>query len=41
LPEADIRTNSEMTLAESREVGEEKKGVWAYVTRLEAISVKH
>jgi hypothetical protein len=41
LPEADIRTNSEMTLAESREVGEEEKGVWAYVMRLEAISAKH
>jgi hypothetical protein len=41
LPEADIWTDSEVTLAKSHEFGEEEKGIGAYVVRLEAISAKH
>ena len=41
LPEANVGADSEVTLAESHEVGEKKEGIGAYVVRLEAIRAKH
>jgi hypothetical protein len=40
-PEANIRTDFEVTLTKSHEVREEEKGIGTYVVWMEAISAKH
>lgn len=41
MPKMDIWTDAEVTFVESHEIGEKKKGIGAYVVRLEAVSAKH
>jgi hypothetical protein len=40
LPKANIGADSKMPFQERHEVGKKKIGVWAYVVRLEAVSVE-